>query len=93
MTVGRAVALLLVFVGVAVWRVHLRTEETRLTARIQALRAERAVLRRGAWALQLEAARLRTPEQIRVRADRWHLDVQAPWLDCVNIEQGRLAVR
>ncbi|HUU81928.1 MAG TPA: hypothetical protein VM243_00365 [Phycisphaerae bacterium] len=78
MTVGRGVALLLAFVTLAVCVVHLRTEETRLAARIQELQRDRAALRREAWALQVEIARLGTPDQIRDRVDRWRLEVQAP---------------
>ena len=78
MTVGRGVVLLLTFVILAVCGVHLRAEETRLAARIQKLRAERAALRRESWALQVEIARLRTPDRIRDRVDRWQLQVQAP---------------
>jgi hypothetical protein len=92
-TVSRALALLLVFVGVGLWRVHLQSEETRLTARIQELRAEQAELRRQEWALQMELARLRSPDQIRSRADRWRLEVSAPRPDLVDLERDRLASR
>ena len=91
MTVGRGLALLLLFVSAAVWRVHLRADEARLAARSQALRAERVELRREAWALQMEIACLSTPAQIRERADRWRLEVRAPWPEFVNLEEHRLA--
>ena len=78
MTVGRGIVLLLTFVTLAVYGVHLRAEETRLAARIQELRNERAALRREAWAWQVEIARLRAPAQIRDRVERWQLEVCAP---------------
>lgn len=81
MTVRRGLVLIAGFLVLALVRVHLRAEETRLTARIQALRAERVDLRRESWSLQLETARLRSPDQIRDRADRWRLEVHAPWTD------------
>ncbi len=93
MTVARVLALLGVFAGVAVWCVHLRAEQTRLSARIQALRAEQLELRREAWTLELEAARLKSPEQIRVRADRWHLDVYPRRLELIDLQSSRLVAR
>ncbi|MCH7814433.1 MAG: hypothetical protein IID40_10485, partial [Planctomycetes bacterium] len=78
MTVARGLALLLGFAVLAVATVTLRSEETRLTARIQQLRGQRVELRRESWALQLEIARLKAPRQIRERVDRWRLQVLAP---------------
>lgn len=92
-TIRRGLALLLLFASAALGRVDLRTEEARLAARIEALRAERVELRREAWALQMEAARLSTPTQIRERADRWRLEVRAPWSEFVDLNASRLAGR
>lgn len=78
MTVGRGVVLLVAFVVLGVCSVRLRTQETRLAARIQELRGERRSLRREAWGLQVEIARLRTPDQIRDRVERWRLAVRDP---------------
>lgn len=92
MTVSRGLALLLLFVTLGVMRVHLRNEQTRLSMQIQSSRAEELELRREAWALELEIARLSAPEQIRERADRWRLDVRAPWpMDPGAVEGNRLA--
>lgn len=78
MSVTRGVVLLLAFAALAVVAVHLRAKETRLAAHIQRLSRQRIELRRQSWALQMEIARLRTPQQIRERADRWRLAVRAP---------------
>jgi hypothetical protein len=77
-SVGRGAALLLAFGALAVVGVHLRAEETRLASRVQRLRRERIELRRESWALQMEIARVRTPQQIRGRVDRWCLEVRLP---------------
>ncbi len=92
MTVGRGLVLIALFVGMGLLRVHLRSEETRMSARIQNLLHERIQLRRESWALQMEIARLSTPDRIRNRTDQWRLEVRAPWpMNLADVEGQRLA--
>ncbi len=93
MTVGRGVVLLLAFVVLAVCTVRLRTQETHLAARIQELRGERQALRREAWALQVEIARLRAPDLIRDRVERWRLAVRDPAGHEVTLAGGEFPPR
>ncbi len=93
MTVGRGVVLLMVFVVLGVCSVRLRTQETHLAARIQELRGERRALRREAWGLQVEIARLRTPDQIRDRVERWRLAVRDPAHNDVALVGGEAPPR
>jgi cell division protein FtsL len=78
MTVARGLALLGLFAVLAIGAVHVRAEQVRMAARAQELRTEQLVLRREAWALQVEIARLRTPDQILDRVQRWELAVAPP---------------
>ncbi|HEY3242019.1 MAG TPA: hypothetical protein VGM03_01595 [Phycisphaerae bacterium] len=78
MTIGRAVALLLVLGALALCVVQLRSERVRCAARVADLRSERLRMRRESWALQMEIARLRTPDQIRECIERYDLQVLLP---------------
>ena len=78
MTIPRAAALLMVFALVALVVVHLRAEQTRTDARIHEWTMTGWQLRQDSWELQLEIARLKTPEQIRERVERWQLNVMVP---------------
>lgn len=78
MTVTRGIVFLALFTLVAVWVVQVRSERVRLTARAHRLQEERIELEREAWALEAQIARLRTPEHIRSRAERWCLGLSAP---------------
>jgi cell division protein FtsL len=78
MTIPRAATLLVVFALVALIVVHLRAEQTRADARIHELAMTCWRLRQNSWELQLEIARLKTPEQIRERVERWQLNVMTP---------------
>ncbi len=77
MTPTRAgVALLLVgFVCLTV--VALRAEKVRVETRIQEHTAELVHCRRQVWSLQMEIARLRSPEKIQQRIQRFSLTVGA----------------
>jgi hypothetical protein len=78
MTIARATVLLLVFGLIALCVVHLRGEQTRAVARIQVLAAEEAQLRQTSWHLQMAIARLKRPDAIRKRIERWQVNVSAP---------------
>ncbi len=78
MNVSRALYLLLLIGSLSVTVVWLRTEQIRVGAHIAELQSQQRAMRRGAWALQLEAGRLRSPEQIRDRVARWSLDLLEP---------------
>lgn len=93
MTVARGLALLLCFAVLAVATIALRSEETRLTARIHRLHGRQVELRRESWALQMEIARLKAPRQIRERVDRWRLNVLAPGTEAIGPNHTKLAQR
>ena len=79
MNFGRVVGLLLALGAVAVALVHLRTEQTRATARMLAAETRRNHLRRELWSLQVRTARLKTPARIRERIDQtWSTDLLPP---------------
>ena len=78
MTVARAAALFLTFALIALSVVYLRGQQTRTTARTHDLRVTQHRLRQQSWELQMEIARLKTPDQIRERVERWRLNVMAP---------------
>jgi len=93
-TVGRGVALLLLLVGLALVKIHFRAEQMKSSGRIQAFREERTELRRQSWALQLELARLRAPDRVLDRAERWRLEVRAPWpVDLTDVDGHPLVKR
>lgn len=79
MTVVRATAVLLVFGTIALCLVYVRAEQTRVAATIQALEVQRVELRQDSWELQMEIARLKTPEQVTDRVVRLRLNVMGPW--------------
>lgn len=58
--------------------VCLRAEQVRLEARTHETQSQVLQLRRDAWAIQIEIARLQTPDQIRDRVERMQLGVAAP---------------
>lgn len=94
MTVGRGVALILLFVGLGLVKIHLRAEQMSASTRIQVLRQERTELRQQSWALQMELARLRAPDRILDRTQRWRLEVRAPWpMKAGEVDGSRLVKR
>jgi len=50
----------------------------RAAASIERLERERTTLRREAWSIQTEIARVRSPGLMRERVERWSLDLTAP---------------
>ncbi len=78
MTIVRGLYLLS-FLGVlSVGVVALRTDQIRTAANIERMRGDVLQLRRESWTLQMEIARLRTPEQVRNRVERWTLNIEQP---------------
>lgn len=91
MNFGRLVALLLAFGVVAVALVHLRTEQTRATARMLAAETRRNHLRRELWSLQVRTARLKTPARIRERIDRtWPTELLPPGAEALEMSSASL---
>lgn len=78
MTIPRAAALLVVFALVAMSVVYVRGEQTRTAARIHELAVTQNRLRQASWELQMEIARLKTPDRIRQNVERRQLNVMAP---------------
>jgi len=78
MNVPRALYLLSFVGALSVAVVILRTEQIRAGARIAALQTERRAIQRETWIMQMESARLVSPEQIRDRVARWSLELQEP---------------
>jgi len=88
---GRLIGLLLLFGVVAVGVVHLRTEQTRATARMLAAEARRNQLRRELWSLQVRTARLKTPARIRERIDQtWPTELQPPGAEDLEMSSTSL---
>ena len=75
MTIPRVVGVLvgLTLIGVAV--VAMRTEQTRHLRSIQDLQFRQTELRQRIWSQEMELARLRSPQMIRERAERFGLPV------------------
>ena len=94
MTIARGVALIVLLAGLALVKIHLQAEQMKLATSIQTLRTERMELRQQSWALQLELARLRAPDRIRDRTERWRLEVRAPWpMKLTDVEGSRVVER
>ncbi|NOX60098.1 MAG: hypothetical protein GXP29_14725 [Planctomycetes bacterium] len=77
MTPTRAGVALLLVGMVCLTVVALRAEKVRVESRIQAHTTELIHCRRRVWSLQMEIARLRTPERIQQRIERFSLTVGA----------------
>lgn len=78
MTVRRGVVLLILFTGLALSVVYLRTEQVRAAARTMNLELRQIEARRELWQLEASVARLRSPEQIRTRLPVFVDDLHAP---------------
>jgi hypothetical protein len=73
--------------------VCLRAEQVRLEAGTHQKQTEVLRLRREAWSIQIEIARLQTPDQIRDRVERMQLGVAAPFDETREVANPtRLAV-
>lgn len=69
--------------------VCLRAEQVRLEASAHQKQSEVLRLRREAWSIQIEIARLQTPDQIRDRVERMQLGVAAPFEDTEDVSSPR----
>lgn len=79
MNFARSAGLILALAVLALAVVHVRTEQTRSTARSLAAQAEWSRLRRELWALQARAARQKTPARIHESIDqRYEMDLLPP---------------
>ncbi len=70
MNFGRLVGLLAAFSILAVGLVHLRAEQTRMTAGMLNAQTRRLHLRRELWVLQTRLARAKSPGRILDRIER-----------------------
>jgi len=66
---GRLTGLLLAFAVLAVWLVHLRAEQMRMTAKMLSAQTRRVHLRRELWVLQTRLARAKAPGRILDRIE------------------------
>lgn len=90
MTPTRAGVALLLLGMVCLSVVALRAEKVRVESRVQAHTAELVHCRRQVWSIQMEIARLRSPEKIQQRIDRFSLTVGADfdrWLAPNTVEE------
>lgn len=87
----RVCFLIAAFAGMAMATVHLRAERARCAATIATLDAQWVLLRREWWDLQARAARLKTPEHIRDRAQDLQAELISPESEVLNRGSVRLA--
>lgn len=87
----RVCFLIVAFAAIAMATVHLRAERARCAATIATLDAQWVVLRRDWWDLQVRAARLKTPEHIRDRAQNLQVDLVSPESQILSRGSVRLA--
>ncbi len=78
MTVARGLFLLVLLGGLSVGAIALRTDQIRTAAHIEEMRRDVIHLRRESWSLQMEIARLRTPDRVTERVGRWALNIGVP---------------
>jgi hypothetical protein len=84
MTPIRAGVSLFLIAAICLTVVVLRSESVRLMAEAQRHEAELLRLRREAWNIQMEIARLRSPEQIQGRIHNMDLNVSADFQDLIS---------
>ncbi|MCO6436942.1 MAG: hypothetical protein J5J06_07635 [Phycisphaerae bacterium] len=89
MIVRRVVILLIMLAALAAALLTVRAAQTR--ASVQALRMERdwLALQREAWQLQASVARLRAPENVHDRLDRFEADLLPPEIASVQSHPDR----
>ncbi len=75
---ARAGVLIVAMAGIALAVVHLRTEQTRLTAGLLRAESQWIALRREWWSLQTLAARLQAPEHMRRRVAAMYTELVPP---------------
>ncbi len=82
MNLGRLTGLLVAFSILAVALVHLRAEQTRMTANMLNAQVRLVHLRRDLWTLQIRLARAKSPTRIRDRIEQSdHIDLLPPGAD------------
>lgn len=91
MTPTRAGVALLLVGMVCLTVVALRAEKVRVESRIQAHTSELVHCRRQVWSLQMEIARLRSPEKIQQRIERFSLTVGADFDQWLTPRRGNEA--
>ncbi|MBN1491850.1 MAG: hypothetical protein JXA69_18205 [Phycisphaerae bacterium] len=79
MTIPRLVGLLAVFGALGIIAVVLRADQVRRSHHIQRLHFEQVSLERTMRTKRLEIARLRSPRQIRERAERFDVPLVPPY--------------
>ena len=88
MTATRACLALLIISVVGLAAVGLRAERVRLQALTQAEERKTLLLRREMWNIQVEAARLRAPQQVRDRVRRLDLPLEAGFGEMMSPAEG-----
>ncbi len=74
MTIPRTVGLLIGLTGIGIAVVAMRAEQAQHLRRIQEFQFRQTELRQQIWSQEMELARLRSPQMIRERAERFGLD-------------------
>lgn len=74
MTIPRMLGLLIVLTTIGVAVVLMRGQQVRHLRRIQEWQFRQTELRQQIWSQEMELARLRSPQMIRERAERFGLD-------------------
>jgi hypothetical protein len=73
MTIARMVGLLVALTAIGIGVVAIRVDQARTTRRIQDLQFRQTDLQREIWRQEMELARLRSPQMIRERLERFDL--------------------
>ena len=71
----RLILLCTFMVGLGLGVVFLRSEQRRCARRVYGLESKWMQLRRDLWTVELQVARLRTPQEIRDKLDRFHIEL------------------
>lgn len=73
MTISRMVGLLVTLAAIGIGVVAIRVDQARTTRRIQDLQFQQTDLQRKIWHQEMDLARLRSPQMIRERIERFGL--------------------
>ena len=73
MTISRMVGLLVTLAAIGIGVVAIRVDQARTTRRIQDLQFQQTDLQRKIWQQEMDLARLRSPQMIRERIERFGL--------------------
>ncbi len=93
MTIPRMVGLLLALTVVGLGVVVIRVDEAAISQRIQELQFRQTELRRQLWTQEMELARLRSPDMIRDRAERFGLSTSLAATEKDKAKTGRPAAK